>query len=134
MLSGKYDLSKLEKDTPEQLFERYPIATLEEIKDDLVQNISTKRLELRQLVGGKYRDLLKVADDIISMNKMTSSLNTRISDLTFKSSTYDDKTLKNLCAFDDHARKIQRNNVQGRNRAIVFRNIIHDCVYTYYHL
>lgn len=134
MLSGKYDLSKLEKDTPEQLFERYPVATLEGIKDDLVQNISTKRLELRQLVGGKYRDLLKVADDIISMNKMTSSLNTRISDLTFKSSTYDDKTLKNLCAFDDHARKIQRNNVQGRNRAIVFRNIIHDCVYTYYHL
>ncbi len=134
MLSGKYDLSKLEKDTPEQLFERYPVATLEGIKDDLVQNISTKRLELRQLVGGKYRDLLKVADDIIFMNKMTSSLNTRISDLTFKSSTYDDKTLKNLCAFDDHARKIQRNNVQGRNRAIVFRNIIHNCVYTYYHL
>jgi len=134
MLSGKYNLTKLQEDTPEQLFERYPVATLEGIKNDLAQSVSSKRAELRQLVGGKYRDLLKVADDIISMNGMTSKLNSKISDLTFRNSTYDDKTLKNLCAFDEGIRKDQKEVVQKRNRVIVFRNIIHDCVYTYYHL
>ncbi|KAH3662003.1 hypothetical protein OGAPHI_006184 [Ogataea philodendri] len=107
-----------------ELFGEYSIQQLQEVKDQLAKDVNSKKLELRSLVGNNYRDLLKVADDIIQMNDLATQQTTKMSDLTFKKASYFDKQLPNLTKFETFVRQHDEQAAKTRNRSVVLRNVV----------
>ncbi|ODV82989.1 hypothetical protein CANARDRAFT_25481 [[Candida] arabinofermentans NRRL YB-2248] len=124
------DISKLLNSSVDELFSTYSIQQLKQLKYQLHNDVNFKKEELRNLVGFKYRDLLKVADDIIKMNDLTSIENDKLIQLTFKKSNYNNNKLGNLINFNkfDKIEKVQ--SVLNNNKHTILRNFIHDLNYS----
>ena len=116
--------------TADDLFEEYSVENLGDLMTRLSADVNTKKQKLKLLVGNKYRDLLNVADDIITMNEITSAENEKLMKLAFKRSDYNSKSLSNLSKFNAHLSKIQAEKVQEENRPMILRNVVHDLNYS----
>ncbi|GME75273.1 unnamed protein product [Ambrosiozyma monospora] len=125
------DISKIAEKTPEQLFETYPVQDLDQLKFRLFNEVNDKKSELRSLVGNKYRDLLKVADDIIEMNELTKVEDSKLAGLTFKKSNYASKSLPNFNRFQFDALNQKVDKVKKTNRLKILRNLVHELDWTY---
>ncbi|ESX01097.1 hypothetical protein KL918_002739 [Ogataea parapolymorpha] len=117
-------VAKLADKSAAELFEEYSIQQLQQLKVQLAADVHNKRLELRTLVGNNYRDLLKVADDIIQMNELADQQTSRLSDLTYRKAKYDDKSLRNFNKFSSEVRANALEKTKFRNRQVLLRNIV----------
>lgn len=129
-----YDASTLAKTSADELLAKYSIPQLEGVKSRLGSDVAAKRAALRSLVGSKYRDLLQVADDIVSMDQLVRTENETLVDLAFSKSDYNTKRLQNLAKFKSGLGQRSIGEARDRNRIKVFRNLVHSCIYDYYHL
>ncbi|KAG7730616.1 hypothetical protein KL933_000411 [Ogataea haglerorum] len=117
-------VAKLADKSATELFEEYSIQQLQQLKGQLAADVHSKKLELRTLVGDNYRDLLKVADDIIRMNDLADQQTSRLSDLTYRRAKYDDKSLRNFNKFSSALRANDLEKTKFRNRQVLLRNIV----------
>ncbi|KAJ8646016.1 hypothetical protein MRB53_007764 [Persea americana] len=63
----------------ESLFRSKPISEIRNIEAATRKEIESKKQELRQLVGNRYRDLIDSADSIIAMKSSSESISSNIS-------------------------------------------------------
>ncbi|QPG74269.1 hypothetical protein FOA43_001594 [Brettanomyces nanus] len=134
MQFASYDVSKLADLSADQLLTEYPVQDLEYIKDALTKDMQSRRAELRDLVGSKYRDLLKAADDIVLMDQLVNKENKMLVGLTFRKAEYNSKALHNLDEFHRRIGMRAKRQAQARSKIIVFRNLVHDSIYSYYNI
>ncbi|XP_030023719.2 conserved oligomeric Golgi complex subunit 1 [Manduca sexta] len=66
---------------PDQLFQSYSIADIDQVQKKLQYEIERKREELRAMVGERYRDLIHAADTIEDMKVTTSSTLNHITEM-----------------------------------------------------
>lgn len=59
----------MSNETVQQLFAKYPVTELRELAKKTRHEIETKKEDLRQMVGERYRDLIEAADTIAEMKK-----------------------------------------------------------------
>eukprot|EP01113_Clastostelium_recurvatum_P050284 TRINITY_DN9485_c0_g1_i1.p1 TRINITY_DN9485_c0_g1~~TRINITY_DN9485_c0_g1_i1.p1 ORF type:complete len:313 (+),score=88.94 TRINITY_DN9485_c0_g1_i1:72-1010(+) len=102
------------------LFEKSNIDEIRTAESHARKDIEDKRLELRSLIGNRYRDLLESADSIVSMRGASSSLLSTMQSIT---------TQLNASAANKphHRMHMQRNFVtvpspSSNRRHIVFKN------------
>lgn len=69
----------------EEAFIKYSVPELRTLNGQLTELAYSKKTELRDLVGNRYRDMLKTADIIISMNDVVTKEDNALSDLTTNS-------------------------------------------------
>ncbi|KAG7929666.1 hypothetical protein KL925_000408 [Ogataea polymorpha] len=117
-------VAKLADKSAAELFEEYSIQQLQQLNLQLAADVHNKRLELRTLVGNNYRDLLKVADDIIHMNELSDQQTSCLSDLVYRKAKYDDKSLRNFNKFSSEVRANALEKTKFRNRPVLLRNIV----------
>ncbi|VEU23065.1 DEKNAAC104298 [Brettanomyces naardenensis] len=129
-----YDVSYLLQSSTSSLLSAYSVQDLEYIKGALTTDVANKKLELRDLVGSKYRELLKAADDIVTMDQLVRRENEELIELTFRRASYNSKSLQNLSVFHKNIAARDKQEALSRNRVIIFRNVVHDCIYSYYNL
>lgn len=65
----------------EQAFEQYSVSEIRAFNAQLGDLADAKQHELRHLVGNRYKDMLKTADIIISMNEIITQEDSALSDL-----------------------------------------------------
>lgn len=70
----------------EEIFEKYSIHEIRSLNVQLGALADSKQQELRQVVGNRYKDMLKTADMIISMNDLVTQEDAALSDLVTKES------------------------------------------------
>ncbi|CDK28951.1 unnamed protein product [Kuraishia capsulata CBS 1993] len=116
------DLSVVSTKTSGELFQEYSVNQLKQVKYKLQNDIQTRRDELRQLVGNKYRDLLQVADDIIDVNRLSKVENDNLMRLAFQKSHYNE--LDTLLKFNAQTRQTQVTAARARTKPTVLRNIL----------
>lgn len=129
IMTSTISYDKIAGKTADDLFEEYSVEDLGDLMTRLSADVNTKKQKLKLLVGNKYRDLLNVADDIITMNEITAIENEQLMKLAFKRSDYNSKSLSNLSKFNAHLNKIQIQKVQEDNRPAILRNVVHDLNY-----
>lgn len=117
------------KKSSDELFSEYSVEELGQIIDKLSRDVSSKKQQLRSLVGNKYRDLLNVADDIIKMDTITTKQNEDITNLIFQKSNYNSKYLSNLSKFNNNVDSFKSQSLQEENMDKVFYNVVHDLSY-----
>lgn len=62
-------------------FMEYSVAEISQLNAQLRDHVTAKKLELRDLVGNRYRDMLKTADIILAMNETVGKEDEALSDL-----------------------------------------------------
>lgn len=62
-------------------FLKYSVPEISHLNVQLREHVSTKKLELRDLVGNRYRDMLKTSDIILDMNETVAKEDEALSDL-----------------------------------------------------
>lgn len=111
------------------IFKDYSVDEIGKILNNLSEDVVMKRSELKTLVGNKYRELLNVADEIITMNKITKQENEKLMDLAFKKSNYNPKSLDNLIKFNQNVENAKLQKAVTTNRPIILQNVVHDLNY-----
>lgn len=76
-------------------FNRFTVPEIRQLNADLRTLALSKKTELRDLVGNRYKDMLKTADIIISMNDLVAREDEALSDLI---------TNKNYTSWESHER------------------------------
>eukprot|EP00045_Choanoeca_perplexa_P016469 m.223513 g.223513 ORF g.223513 m.223513 type:complete len:936 (-) comp17271_c0_seq2:16-2823(-) len=61
-------------DKADALFQQHTISEIQSSHNKINRDIDKKRQELRTMVGGKYRQLLEAADDMIAMAKVSAQV------------------------------------------------------------
>lgn len=67
-----------------ELFEKYPVSEIRSLNVQLSELADSKQQELRHLVGNRYKEMLKTADIIISMNDLVAQEDAALSELVTK--------------------------------------------------
>lgn len=91
-------------------FFKYSVPEISHLNVQLREHVSTKKLELRDLVGNRYRDMLKTSDIILDMNETVAKEDEALSDLCTagKYSSWATQA-SNVAKFTDpHSRNLSR--------------------------
>nr|XP_054775618.1 conserved oligomeric Golgi complex subunit 1-like [Lytechinus pictus] len=64
-----------------QLFEKYTIEEIRKLEKETRDEIETKKEDLRQMVGERYRDLIEAADTITEMKNCSEKIVQSIQDM-----------------------------------------------------
>ncbi|KAI5960123.1 uncharacterized protein KGF55_004846 [Candida pseudojiufengensis] len=108
----------------DELFTKLSIPELQQKSTKYKSIINNTKNELHDLVSNKYRDLIKIAEDISVVQQQTSQIDGNLQELSYKPSAfvspYNDKSQKfNNYLINNQALKIQQNT-----RSIVVKNIL----------
>ncbi|EGW35172.1 uncharacterized protein SPAPADRAFT_131499, partial [Spathaspora passalidarum NRRL Y-27907] len=108
----------------DEMFIRLPIAQIKQLSHEYNVKIAQTKEDLHTLVGNKYRDLIKIAEDIDSMYSISQASDVQISNLSYKPAKFVSFTHDNYSKFDSMIRKDSAQEARLNSRAIVVRNII----------
>lgn len=74
-------ISSADLQNPSTLFQRYTVEQINEIETKIRNDIETKREDLRQMVGERYREIIMAADTIETMHHCSRDIVTSLSSL-----------------------------------------------------
>lgn len=72
----------------DELFEKYSLAQIQSLHRDYKSSVSRAKHDLHALVGEKYRDLIRIAEDINNMSTMSKTIDSQITELSYMSSRH----------------------------------------------
>lgn len=85
-----------EENTPtgaDVLFQQHSIAEIVEIRQKILQDISKKNQDLREMVGERYRELIDAADTIQNMKQLADELPSKLRQLPFRCEQFKPRSL-----------------------------------------
>lgn len=108
----------------DDMFTHLNISQIKLLSAEYQEKIQQTKSDLHTLVGSKYRDLIKIAEDIDDMYAISRRSDTKISNLSYEQanfvSFYDD----NFGKFDTQLRQQQAQQARSNSRGTIVRNII----------
>lgn len=70
----------------DEIFEKYLVPQVQRLHGSYKTSVSAARVELHKLVGSKYRDLLRIAEDIDGMSSMSVTINQDLTTMAYRKS------------------------------------------------
>lgn len=72
----------------DEIFIHLSVPQVQKLNNEYKQNVTQAKQDLHNLVGKKYRDLIRIAEDINSMHLETGEVDSRLSDLSYGRSKF----------------------------------------------
>ncbi|KAK6460645.1 hypothetical protein DFJ63DRAFT_290374 [Scheffersomyces coipomensis] len=111
----------------DDIFQKLTIPDIQKLNKDHKLKIESSKHDLHTLVGSKYRDLIKIAEDIDEMHKISYGTDGRISDLSYKPSKFLKlSTTNNFSKFDSLIRAKESSEVRKKNKITILRALIYN--------
>lgn len=117
---------KLIESSVDDVFARYTVPQVQKLHKDYHQQISKAKDELHSLVGGKYRDLIRIAEEIDTMSSTANELDRTLADLSFKPSNYVAFGNNKFSRFDSVVRKENVQKARVASKKTILNNIINN--------
>lgn len=117
---------KLIEFSVDDVFARYTVPQVQKLHKDYHQDITKAKDELHLLVGGKYRDLIRIAEEIDTMSTTAYKLDNTLSDLSFKSSNYITFGNNKFSKFDSVVRKENVQKARQASQMTILNNVINN--------
>ncbi|KAG7665473.1 uncharacterized protein J8A68_001161 [[Candida] subhashii] len=108
----------------DDMFTHLNISQIKLLNSEYQQKIQQTKADLHSLVGSKYRDLIKIAEDIDHMYAVSRSSDTKISNLSYEQSKFVSFYDDNFGKFDSQLRNQQAQQARSNSRGTIVRNII----------
>lgn len=108
----------------DDIFKKLNISQIQQLTKKYKSVIDSTKNDLHNLVGSKYRDLIKIAEDIDDIYQTSNDIDSRIQQLSYKPTKFGSIYLDNYGKFDSYCRKQNTLTTKKETRAIVVRNVI----------
>ncbi|CAI5756523.1 unnamed protein product [Candida verbasci] len=115
---------QLGNDKVDDLFRNYSIQQIQQVAKQYKKSIEENKNELHNLVGNKYRDLIKIAEDIDTIDKLSSVSDGKLKSLSYKSANFVNPYKDNYGKFDTLIRERKINQSKKNARSTIIRNVI----------
>ncbi|KAI5958050.1 hypothetical protein KGF57_002858 [Candida theae] len=111
-------------DNVDEMFDKLSVSEIQRLSSQYSTIIATTKSELHNLVSEKYRDLIKIAEDIGDLKSISSTIEESLHGISYKPSTfvspYKDKYVK----FDSILRDQNAARARESSRSVIVRSII----------
>lgn len=118
--------SKLLDSSIDELFAKYTVPQLQKLQHGYQRDVEKAKTDLHHLVGGKYRDLIRIAEVIESMNLNSHQINTKLTDLSYKPAQYVSFGSNPHSKYDKYTRKLQAQLSRQSSQKTIINNIINN--------
>ncbi|RCK56214.1 hypothetical protein Cantr_05778 [Candida viswanathii] len=108
----------------DEIFVKHNISQIQQLTKKYKSVIDSTKTDLHNLVGGKYRDLIKIAEDIDDMYQTSNDIDSRIQQLSYKPTKFVSIYLDSYGKFDSYSRKQNALATKKQTRSIIVRNVI----------
>lgn len=111
----------------DDIFTHLTIQQVQKLNKEYKQNVTNAKNDLHGLVGNKYRDLIKIAEDISNMYVVTSEVDQKLSDLSYGSSRFVSfNTLNSFSKYNSSIRKKEASDARRNEKLTILKNIINN--------
>ena len=121
-ISTQEDDTNLYSDVDE-IFTKLDISQIHQLNKKYRNIIDDTKSNLHDLVGSKYRDLIKIAEDIGDIYQHSSDIDLKVQQLSYKPTKFISIYLDNYGKFDSYMRKQNALQSQKDSRSIIVRNV-----------
>lgn len=113
--------------TVDDIFSHFSIPEIQQLRKEYGDIIASLKSELFSLVGNKYRDLIKIAEDIEELYGITEDVDSKLADLSYKpvkftSFTMDSSEMK----LNSSLRRIKAEEAKTRSQPTLLRDLINN--------
>lgn len=119
-------MQKLIEFSVDDVFARYTVPQVQRLHKDYHQDITKAKDELHLLVGGKYRDLIRIAEEIDTMSVTAHKIDNTLADLSFQSSNYVAFGNNKFSKFDSDLRKQNVKTAREQSKRTILNNVINN--------
>ncbi|CUM63922.1 uncharacterized protein PRCAT00001510001 [Priceomyces carsonii] len=113
----------------DDIFRKLPISNIRKLKHEYRSKVSLSQENLHHLVGLKYRDLIKIAEEIDGMYQTNQSLHGKLSELSYERTDFVkfDK-LDGYSKFNETVRSHNAAEVKNKEKITILNNILNGCL------
>ncbi|CUM53220.1 uncharacterized protein AC631_04273 [Debaryomyces fabryi] len=135
MLSSSTNESRLSRENSiinedtsiDDIFTHLTIPQIQKLNKEYKQNVTNAKNDLHGLVGNKYRDLIKIAEDISNMYAVTSEVDQKLSDLSYGQSRFVSfNTLNSFSKYSSSIRRKDASEARRNEKLTILKNIINN--------
>lgn len=107
------------------IFIHLTVPQIVKLNDEYKSQVTRAKQDLHNLVGTKYRDLIRIAEDIDAMTQLTEEVDSKLSDLSYKQTRFVNFSTKNPYAkFNTQIRQSQVKQSREQSKAIILNYLI----------
>lgn len=110
----------------EEIFVQYSVPKIQKIQQEYKANFVKSKDDLHQLVGRKYRDLIRIAEDIEELSSLSRQIDSQLTDLSYKSSGYVEFGNNRFSTFDSLIRKDKAIQSRITSHKTILNNVINN--------
>lgn len=110
----------------EEIFVQYSVPKIQKIQQEYKSNFVKSKDDLHQLVGRKYRDLIRIAEDIEELSSLSRQIDSQLTDLSYKSSGYVEFGNNRFSTFDSLIRKDKAIQSRITSHKTILNNVINN--------
>lgn len=126
LLSNVPLTQKLIEFSVDDVFARYTVPQVQKLHHDYNQDITKAKAELHQLVGGKYRDLIRIAEEIEIMNVSAQKIDNTLVDLSFSNSNFVAFGKNKFSKFNSRVREQNVKAAYKLSKKTILNNVINN--------
>lgn len=126
LLASKDNISELTDFSVDEIFSKYSVAQVQRLQLEYKSNVAQAKDDLHRLVGEKYRDLIRIAEDIEGMSAVSRMVDAQLSDLSYKPSNYVSFGSNSLNKFDSMLRRSKAKEARSRSGKTILNNVINN--------
>lgn len=126
LFASNESISELTDFSVDEIFSKYSVAQVQRLQLEYKSNVAQAKDDLHRLVGEKYRDLIRIAEDIEGMSAVSRIVDTQLSDLSYKSSNYVSFGSNPLTKFDSLLRHAKAKSARSRSGKTILNNVINN--------
>jgi len=115
-----------ESSSVDDLFTKLSIPEIQKISREYKQHVDRAKNDLHTLVGTKYRDLIKIAEDIDYMYTLGIETDQKLAELSYKPSKFVSFTNNTTAKFDTSIRMKNAADARTTSKLTILRNIINN--------
>lgn len=110
----------------EEIFVQYSVPKIQKIQQEYKTNFVKSKDDLHHLVGRKYRDLIRIAEDIEELSSLSRRIDSQLTDLSYKSSSYVEFGNNRFNTFDSFIRKEKAIKSRITSHKTILNNVINN--------
>lgn len=108
-----------------EIFIHLTVPQIVQLNGEYKAQVTRAKQDLHNLVGTKYRDLIRIAEDIDEMTQLTEEVDTKLADLSYRQTKFVNFSTKNPYAkFNSQFRQTQVKKSRDQSKPIILNYLI----------
>lgn len=124
-------LSPLQDLTVDEIFQRHLVRQIQKLYSEYLDQVGQAKHDLHTLVGAKYRDLIRIAEEVDQMSLQSSQIDSSLTDLSYRRSNHVQFGNCASSRFDANVRLAKAKQARSLLQTTILNNVINNQIIGY---